>query len=99
MALTAKQRLAIGSGIAIAVAAGIWTLVGIRNRPEDLICVPSASEITHSPQTTSAPTQPEEKTLPVSVTHNARGTSLPTLKSGQNSTEPKLLLSKDRTYD
>jgi serine/threonine protein kinase len=50
------------------------------------------SKATQSPASSSA-THPKEKTLPVSVTHNARGALLP-LKSVDSSKQPSVFLSK-----
>ncbi|MDX1929991.1 MAG: serine/threonine-protein kinase [Pirellulaceae bacterium] len=59
------------------------------NRGE-LVSTPSQTSIAAA---SSAATHPKEKTLPVSVTHNARGASLP-FKSVGSSKQPSVFLSK-----
>lgn len=119
----AKRKLALGSGIALGVAAASWLIGsfgafgssrGTRtttehatnlanttmqlqpNDPNDdesrgkLVSTPSQPE---TAATSSSATHPKEKTLPVSVTHNARGASLP-FKSVQSSKQPSVFLSK-----
>jgi serine/threonine protein kinase len=109
------KRLAIGSAIAVTVGASTlifkskipegWSQVpaaAAQMRPANVSDDNIRSHYEQSGQsqsTTATATQSEEKTLPVSITHNARGTPLQILKLGKNSAESNALLSKDVPHE
>ncbi len=113
--LRTAQKAAIGSAVAIMLSVAAWPLLGTRSVPttfsptatselpqslsdEDGLPTNSHSE-SQPPVTPSKANRREEKTLPVSITHNARGTSLPGMKQLMKSAEPSVFRSKDAGHE